>query len=96
MEPSKFDETKSLETELNAIEETFRNPNLIIETIKEMQSKQEESLNEIQFKLDEINQVKVHLEATNYFIPNLSPFNQNETSSLFGSIKLSKHPYTNS
>ncbi len=49
-ENSSFDETKSLLTELNLIEDTFRNPNLLIETIKEMQQKQEESLRDIQLK----------------------------------------------
>ena len=84
---SSFDGTKSLETQLNEMEETFQNPNLLIETIKEMQQKQRESLNEIQLKLNEMNQVKVHLKATNHFKPNPSLLNQEETS-LFGSIKL--------
>ncbi len=42
-----IDQSKSLENQLNEIEDTFRNPNLLIEKIKEMQLKQEESLNEI-------------------------------------------------
>ena len=32
---SSFDDSQSLEHELNEIEETFRDPNLLIETIKE-------------------------------------------------------------
>ena len=44
---SSFDQSKSLEKELNELEELFRNPNLSIETIREMQQKREESLNEI-------------------------------------------------
>jgi hypothetical protein len=79
---------ESLEKELNDIEDTFRNPNLLIQSIKEMQQKQEESLNDIQSKLNEITIVKDTLIATNEFKPNLSLINQNETSSLFGSIKL--------
>ncbi len=55
---SSFDETQSLENELNQIEETFRNPNILIEAIKEMQEKQEESVRDIQSKLKEIKQVK--------------------------------------
>ena len=56
---SSFDESKSLEDKLNEIEEeTFRNSNLLIQTIKEMQQKQEESLNDIQFKLSELVIVK--------------------------------------
>ncbi len=39
-----------LEKKLNGIEEKFRNPNLLIEAIKEMKQKQEESLNGIQVK----------------------------------------------
>jgi DNA-binding ferritin-like protein len=62
-ENSSFDETKSLLTELNQIEETFRNPNLLIETIKEMQRKQDESLRDIQSKFNEINQVKDNLKG---------------------------------
>jgi len=83
---SLFDESQSLDNELNQIEETFRNPNLLIKTIKKMQQKQAESLNEIQFKLNEMNQVRDDLKASNYFMPNLSSFNQMETF-LFGSIK---------
>jgi hypothetical protein len=56
-----------------------------------MQQKQEESLKEIQVKLNQMNQVKDHLTATNYFLPNLSAFNQEEETSLFGSIKLREY-----
>jgi hypothetical protein len=82
-ENSSFDESKSTEE----LEETFRQPNLLIETIREMQQKQDESLKDIQLKLNEINQVEDDLIATNEFQPNLSLFNQNSTS-LFGSIRL--------
>ena len=51
---SSFDGSKSLENKLNDIEDTFRNPNLLIQTIQDMQRKQDESLNDIQFKLKEI------------------------------------------
>ena len=88
---SLFDETQSVEDKLNGIEETFRNPHLLIQSIKEMQQKQEASLNEIQSKLNEMNQVKDILKATNKFKPNLSVFNQTEDSSLFGLIKLSEY-----
>jgi hypothetical protein len=85
---SSFDDCKSLDDELNELEVTFRNPNLLIETIQAMQSKHDESLKEIQFKLTEMNQVKVHLKASNKFQPNLSLFNQTEATSLFGLIKM--------
>jgi hypothetical protein len=90
---SLFDETQSLEDTLNQIEETFRHPNLLIETIREMQRKQEESLKDIQMKLNEINRVKIHLKATNHFEPNPSLLKQE---SIFGSIKLNQYSNKNS
>jgi hypothetical protein len=84
---SSFDDSKSLENELNQIEDTFRQPNLLIQTIEEMQQKQEESLNDIQLKLSEMTKIKEDLKASNDFKPNLSSFEQTEAS-LFGSIKL--------
>jgi hypothetical protein len=59
---SSFDHCKSLDHDLNGIEDTFRCPNILIETIKEMQKRQAESLNEIQLKLNEMNQVKDNLK----------------------------------
>jgi hypothetical protein len=84
---SSFDNTKSLEHELNQIEETFRNPNLLIETIREMQQQQDESVKDIQLKLNQINKVKAHLKATNDFQSNVSPLNLIDTS-FFGLIKM--------
>jgi hypothetical protein len=83
---------------LNKIEDTFRDPNLLIQTIKEMQHKQDESLKDIQLKLNEIKQAKDNLEATNVFKPNLSSFNQTEgdTSSFFGLIRLNEYSNMNS
>jgi hypothetical protein len=91
-----FDYSKSLVDELAGVEETFRDPNLLIQSIKEMQEKQEESLKDIQLKLNEIKEVNYHLKATNEFMPNSSLFDQNETSTLFGSIKLEEYSNTNS
>jgi len=88
---SMFDETQSVEDKLNEIEETFRNPNILIQTIKEMQQKQEASVKDIQSKLNEMDQVKDQLKATNVFKPNLSVFNDTEETSLFGLIKLSEY-----
>ena len=94
---SSFYESQSLENELNQIEELFRNPNLVIQSIKEMQHKQDESLKDIQLKLNEIKQVKDNLEATNFFKPNLSSFNQTEgDTSLFGLIRLNEYSNMNS
>jgi chlorite dismutase len=90
-EDSSFDGKQSLENKLKELEETFRHPNLLSTTIQEMQREQEEYIYAIQFKINEINQVKDDLRETNGFKPNLSLFDQ-ETS-LFGVIKLSG--YTN-
>jgi hypothetical protein len=67
---SSLDESKSLENELNETEELFRDPNLLIESIRDMQQKQKESLKDIQLKLNQINQVKDDLKATLFFISN--------------------------
>jgi hypothetical protein len=94
---SSFDQSKSLDKELEEIEELFRNPNLLIQSIKEMQQRQEESLKDIQSKLNEMNQVKEFCEETNTFQPNSILFNQKEeTSSLFGSLKLRQYSDMNS
>jgi hypothetical protein len=84
---SSFEKSKPLVDELNEIEELFRCPNLLIESIKEMQKKQEESLKDIQLKLNEMNQIKEFCEETNGFQPNLSAFNQED---LFGSLKVNE------
>jgi hypothetical protein len=92
---SSLDETQSLEGNLNEIEELFRDPNLLIESIGEMQRKQEESLSDIQLKLNQMSQVKVDLMATNYFKPNLSMFDQEEETSVFASIRLYGYSFSN-
>ena len=56
---SSFVKSKPLVDELNEIEELFRSPNLLIQSIKGMQSKQEESLNEFQFKLNDLGMVSI-------------------------------------
>jgi hypothetical protein len=92
---SSLDDSKSLQIKLSELEDTFRHPDLLVETIKEMQQKQEESLNEIQLKLSEMNQVKDILSETNSFIPNLTLLNQEGGTSLFGSIRLYEFTNTN-
>jgi hypothetical protein len=88
---SSFDETRSLESELKQIEATYRDPNLLIQSIHEMQQKQETALNEIQLKLNEMTVVKDYIKATNYFKPNLSAFTQEGNTSLFGSIIINEY-----
>ena len=53
-----------------------------------MQQKQQESLKEIQSKLNQMTKIKDNLEATNEFKPNSSFLRQVEDTSLFGSIRL--------
>jgi hypothetical protein len=65
-------ETKSLEQSLKETVETFRNPNLLIQSIREMQRQQEEAIAGLKFKLDEQSQVKENMKKVNQFTPNLS------------------------
>ena len=75
-------ETTSIEQSLNETEETFRNPNLLIDSIREIQRKQEEAIAELRLKLNEQNQVEDNLKRMNEFKPNLS-FSQNSFGQLY-------------
>jgi hypothetical protein len=77
---------KTLEIEINETEEAFRNPTILIESIKDMQCKQEDAVEMIKVKLDELRQANDHLKASNQFKPNLS-FSQD----LFGSLTLNDY-----
>ncbi len=79
-------ETKSLEQSLKETDELFRNPNLLIESIQEMQRQQEETIAELKSNLDEQSQVKNDLVQMNEFKQNLS-FNQDP----FGLVYLSEY-----
>jgi hypothetical protein len=52
MQPFEIQSFESLEIEFSQIEDNFRHPNLLIQTIIEMQSKEEESLKDIKLKLN--------------------------------------------
>jgi hypothetical protein len=65
-------EIKSLENELNEMEETFRDPNILLGEIREMHQKREKSISEIKEMLNEISQVKDNLKETNQFRKNFS------------------------
>ncbi len=80
-------DSQSLGNKQNEKEEKFRNPNLLIESIKAIQRNQEESLRDVQLKLNQMNQVNDQLKATNQFKPNLYFFNQKQKTSFFGLIK---------
>jgi hypothetical protein len=79
-------ETKSLEQSLNETEESFRSPNVLIESIREMQRQQEEAIAILKCKLDEQSQVKDNLTRMNDFKPNVS-FSQE----LFGQLYLNEY-----
>jgi len=79
-------ETKSIEQSLKETEEAFRNPNLLIESIREMQREQEEAIARLKFKLDEQSQVKVNLVKKNQFTPSVS-FRQDS----FGLLRLNRY-----
>jgi hypothetical protein len=91
--PSLDETSKSVENELNKLEETFRNPNLSTELATEIKKKHDESLNDIQFKLNELTNIKDNLKAANDFKPNLSSFDQEEA---FGRIRLNLNSNINS
>jgi hypothetical protein len=78
-------ETKSIELSLKETEESFRNPNLLIESIREMQRKQEEAIAVLKLKMDEQSQVKDNL-IMNQFNPNLT-FSQDS----FGQLHLNEY-----
>ena len=79
-------ETKSLEQCLKETEETFRSPNFLIVSIREMQRQQEEAIAELKSKLDEQSQVKDNLIQMNEFTPNLK-FSQDS----FGQLHLNEY-----
>jgi hypothetical protein len=75
-------ETISLEQSLNETEESFRNPNVLIESIRDMQRQQEEAISELKLKLNEQSQVKDELTRMNEFKPNVS-FSQDSFGQLY-------------
>jgi len=79
-------EIKSLEQSLNETEESFRNPNLLLESIRGMNRQHEEAISELKSKLDALSKVKDELTGTNEFKPNLS-FNQDS----FGRLHLNEY-----
>jgi hypothetical protein len=82
----KSNETISLEQSLKEVEETFRNPNLLIDSIREMKRRQEELITQFKLKLNEQMQVKDEFIRMNEFIPNLS-FSQDS----FGQLHLNEY-----
>jgi hypothetical protein len=64
-------ETKFLEQSLKETEESFRDPNLFLDSIRDTLRQQEEAIDELKLKLDEQGQVKDELIRMNDFKPNL-------------------------
>jgi hypothetical protein len=79
--------SKKFELEIKETEEAYRNPTILIESIKEIQRKQENAIEMIKIKLDEFRLPNDHLKESNEFKPNLS-FSQD----LFGSLTLNEYP----
>ena len=79
-------ETTSIEQSLKETEESFRNPSLLIESIRKMLRQQEEAIVELKWKLVEQSQVKDNLIDMNEFTSNLS-FNQDS----FGLLRLNEY-----
>jgi hypothetical protein len=87
LEPSlKSFETKSLEQSLKETDESFRNPNLLLESIREIPRTKEEVIVELKMKLDEQSQAKNILIKMNEFTPNVS-FSQDS----FGVLHLNEY-----
>ena len=57
---------------LTHVEETFRDPNLLIESIKEMQLNQEDACVQLETNLNELRKVKDYLKNSNDFETNNS------------------------
>jgi hypothetical protein len=68
------------------MEEAFRDPNILLEEIREIHEKHEKSISDIKSMLNEINHVKDHLKATNQFRKN---FSMNQES--FGCLSLNEY-----
>jgi hypothetical protein len=77
---------KTLDLEIKETEEAFRNPTLLIESIREIQRKQEDDVEFIKLKINELRSANDHLKASNHFKANLS-FSQNS----FGSLYLNEY-----
>jgi len=67
-----FKGNKSSEEALEMTELTFRDPNLLIEPIRKLKIKQQEIIETLKTKLNEMNQIKENMKASIDFKPNLS------------------------
>jgi hypothetical protein len=65
-------EAYDLEKEKKILNETFRDVNLLISSINQLQVKQDEAVSRIKSNLNEISQMKTFMTESNDFKPNLS------------------------
>ena len=77
--------TKSFKDEMKDLNEMFRNPNILLSDLKQMQENQEKILADLRFKLTEMSQVKKHLK-TNEFEPSPSI-----KTNIFGKLNLNEY-----
>jgi len=82
----KMFEKKSYDMELKEIDDEFRNPNLLIESIKQMQLKQQKDVAKIQIELNKMMQANRNLKASNEFKSDLI-FDKE----LFGTLHLNEY-----
>ena len=57
---------KILRDQLNDLNETFRDPSILLEKIKQMQQDQEKTIADLKFKLTEMSQIKKHLKSNEF------------------------------
>ncbi len=65
-------ESYDLEEEKKILNETFRDVNLLISSINQLQEKQDKAVSRLKLNLSEISQLKTFLTESNGFKPNLS------------------------
>ena len=65
-------ELNAYDDDLKEVEETFRDPNLRIESIQEVQRTKQDAIEIIQAKLSQLNQIKYDLKVSNEFKPNVT------------------------
>jgi hypothetical protein len=63
---------KSIDNDLMQIDELFRDPNLLLESIQGLQRKEQDAIGSIRFKLNEMSQIRDNLKVSNKFETNLS------------------------
>jgi hypothetical protein len=63
---------KSIDDDFKEIEELFRDPNLLLESIQGLQRKQQDAIGDIKLKLNEISQIRDYFQKSNTFDHNLS------------------------